>query len=588
MRTWRDPEEFVRETGFRDPEVDELILNRISRRSLLRYAALGAAGTGAAAFLAACGGGDTSDDKAAGQATISAQPRLQESAEPRRGGQLVVAQIAAHDDLDPHVTLTAVGHQVYFNLVNTLVYLDNNYNFVPGLAETWTIEDDAKAYTFKLRKDVKFHDGTPFNAQAMAFNFDRMVDPATKSRGAKSYLGTYSKAEALDEYTLRVSFKQPYPAFLMRATRAYLSPLSPTAVRAGGNDGVNRRPIATGPFKMAKDWLGPGTEIALERFEDYRWAPPIFKNKGPAWLDRITYREVTELTTRLAALESGELDVVHEPGEANIERLNKDTKWLVVQAQRNGSSQGHQLQIELPPTNELAVRQAMLYMVDRDSMLKAAYFGVHPPAYGPFSPALYGYDPAVEKMYPRDAKKAEQLLEDAGWKKGSDGIRTKGGQRLKLIDTYTNQPTSYPPLHEFLQAQMKAMGMEIELRVVEAGALLQLGPRREYHIATMGIRNNDPDVMRTIFHSENLGVRFIPGKDPKEDELLEKRAALPNGEERKQVYSQFQKYVMEQALCLPILAPKTTYAATAKIKNMPGIDSNGEYLWTFMDAFKEG
>ena len=121
MRTWRDPEEFVRETGFRDPEVDELILNRLSRRSLLRYAALGAAGTGAAAFLAACGGGDKSDDKAAGQATISAQPRQQESAEPRRGGQLVVAQIAAHDDLDPHVTLTAVGHQVYFNLVNTLV-----------------------------------------------------------------------------------------------------------------------------------------------------------------------------------------------------------------------------------------------------------------------------------------------------------------------------------------------------------------------------------------------------------------------------------------------------------------------------------
>ena len=135
---------------------------------------------------------------------------------------------------------------------------------------------------------------------------------------------------------------------------------------------------------------------------------------------------------------------------------------------------------------------------------------------------------------------------------------------------------------------MKQMGMEIELKVVDAGALLQLGPRREGHMFTMGIRNNDPDVMRTIFHSDQYTVRFISGKDPRVDELLEKGASLPNGEERKQVYSQFQKYVMEQAMVLPLLAPKTTYAATAKIKNMPGIDSNGEYLWTFMDAFKEG
>lgn len=587
MRTWRDPEQFVRETGYRDPEVDELILNRISRRNLLRLAGAGAAGAGMAAVLAACGSGDDKKGGGAGSAPISSQPRQQESTAPRRGGQLVVAQIAAHDDLDPHVTLTAVGHQVYFNLCNTLLYLDNNYNFVPGLAESWTIENDAKVFTFKLRKDVKFHDGTAFDAKAMAFNFDRMVDPDTKSRGAKSYLGTYDHVEAVDDSTLKVVFKQPYPAFLMRATRGYISPLSPTAVKAGGKDGVNRRPIATGPYKMAKDWLGPGTEIVLERNEDYRWAPPVFKNQGPAWLDRITYREITELTTRLSAFESGELDVIHEPGEANIERLNKDSRYLVVQAQRNGSSQGHHINFELPPSNELAVRQAILYMVDRDSMLKAAYFGVHPPAYGPFSPALYGYDPAVEKMYTRDPKKAEALLEDAGWKKGADGIRTKGGQRLKLVMTFSNQPTSYPPLNEFLQAQMKALGMEIELKVVDAQALLQLGPRHEYHLGTMGIRNNDPDVMRTIFHSDQYTVRFTSGKDKKVDELLEKGAALPNGEERKQVYAEFQKYVMDQAMILPLLAPKTTYAASAKIKNMPGIDSNGEYLWTFMDAFKE-
>lgn len=585
MRTWRDPEAFVRETGYRDPEVDQLILNRISRRALLRSTAVGG---GLAAFLAACGGDSGGGSSgSSGGAPIAAQPRQQEGTQPKRGGQVIVAQISPHDDIDPHVTLTASFHAVAFNLCNTLVYVDNDFNFLPGLAESWTIEDEAKTYLFKLRQDVKFHDGTPFNAQAMAFNYDRMVDPATKSRGAKSYLGTYDRAEAVDDYTLRVRFKEPYPAFLIRSTRGYLVPISPKAVQEGGNDGVNRRPIATGPYKMAKDWNGPGTEIELVRNEDYRWAPSLYKNQGPAWFDRITYREIRELTTRLSALESGELDVIHEPGEPNIERLNRDDRFLVVQDQRNGSSQGYHLNIEAGPASDIAVRKAMLYQVDRESMLKAAYFGVHPPAYGPFSPALYGYDPSVESMYPRDSKKAEQLLEDAGWKKGSDGIRAKGGQRLKLIDTFQNTPTQYPPLHEFLQAQMKPIGIEIELRVLDQQAVTVAGQRREGDMFALGIRNNDPDVMRTVYHSESYGVRFIPGKDPKVDQLLDRGAALPNGEERVQVYKEFQKYVMEQAYSLPILAPKTTYAATAKIKNMPGIDSNGEYLWAFMDAYKE-
>jgi peptide/nickel transport system substrate-binding protein len=587
MRTWKDPVAFIRETGYRDPEVEELAAARASRRQFLRIAGLGAGSAGMAALLAACGGGG-SEPSTGAQATIAAQPRQTQVTEGKRGGQVVMAQIARHDDIDPHVTITAVGYQLFANLCNTLIYVDNDYKFHPGLAESWTIEDDARQVTFKLRQGVKFHDGTPFTAQAMVFNFDRMVDPETKSRSARSLMGTYERSEAIDEHTVRVRFKEPYPAFLIRATRTYISPLSPTAIRAGGADGVNRRPVGTGPFKMARDWGGPGTELVLERNEDYRWAPPFFKNQGPPWLDRLIFREVLELTTRLSALESGELDLIHEPGEPNIERLNKDPKFLVVQAARNGSSQGVMINVEMAPTNELAVRQALLHFIDRDSMLRAAYFGVHPPAYGPMSPVMWGYDPAVEKMYPRDPRKAETLLEEAGWRKGPDGIRVKGGQRLKLINTFANQPTSYPPLHEFTQAQMKQLGVEIELKVVDSGALLQLAPRREGHLWPMGIRNNDPDVMRTIWHSENYRVRFIAGRDPKVDQLLEQGATAQFGsEERRRIYTEFQKYVMANAYCLPILAPRTTYAATAKLKNMPGIDSNGEYLWTFQDSFKE-
>ena len=348
-------------------------------------------------------------------------------AQPVAGGDFTFGYSSSFVDiLDPHVTSQSVSHFIMLNIFDPLVSLRADGQVFPGLAESWTSSPDGLVWTFKLKQGVKFHDGTPLNAEAVKFSFDRMVDPETKSRQAGVALrGFYDRSEVVDANTVRIVLKKPKASFLTVISQAFFAPVSPKAVKELGAE-FGRHPVGTGPFKFV-EWV-QNQHVKLVRNPDYNWGPS-YLHKGPANFATLTFRQIPDAGARLAALESGQVDAIDLPPTHQIMRLKADPRFQVKSAPQPGMPWGWPMNTKRAPTNDLKVRQAMIYALDREGLVRSVHQGVFKPAYGPLTPATFAYNPAVEKMYPYDPKKAEALLDEAGWKKGADGMRAKDGVR---------------------------------------------------------------------------------------------------------------------------------------------------------------
>ncbi|HEY4908549.1 MAG TPA: ABC transporter substrate-binding protein, partial [Methylomirabilota bacterium] len=240
----------------------------------------------------------------------------------KAGGRLVYAARQDIDTLDPHVTNRAATRKILIQFMDTLVVIDPKDGSVkPGLAEKWEVSPDGKAYTFHLRRNVKFHDGTPFDAAAMKFTFDRIQTPLGAPGVARSFIGPYEASEVVDPSTLRVKFKQPYAPFLRMAALSPLGPISPTAVQKLG-DQFSRKPVGTGPF-MVKEWITKD-QVVLVRNPAYQWAPALAEHQGPAYLDEIVWRFVLEAPTRTAVIQTGEVNVAEDLSYADVGGLEKN------------------------------------------------------------------------------------------------------------------------------------------------------------------------------------------------------------------------------------------------------------------------
>ena len=192
-------------------------------------------------------------------------------AQVKPGGKIMFAARQDIDTLDPHITNRAATRKILIQFTDTLTVINpKDGKVLPGLAESWEVARDGKSYTFKLRKNVKFHDGTPFDAAAVKFTFDRIQEPLGAPGVARAFLGPYDGADIVDASTVRVRLKQPYAPFLRMVGLSPLAPLSPTAVQKMGQD-FSRKPVGTGPF-MVKEWV-PKSHVTLVRNPDYAWPP---------------------------------------------------------------------------------------------------------------------------------------------------------------------------------------------------------------------------------------------------------------------------------------------------------------------------
>ena len=214
------------------------------------------------------------------------------------------------DTLDNTATTFSSVEIIVGHVFDTLVKQQPLGVYHSGLATDWTVSDDATEYTFNLRDDVTFHDGTAFNAEAVKYTFDRIVDPDTKSQMAFSFIGPYAESEVLSEYSIAVRFSSPNAAFLDGVSHPQLGPVSPAAVEALGADWGFSGIVGTGPF--AFDSYIPDSEVVMVKNADYNWGnEDVFGRSGPPEVDRLIFKILTDPGTRLAALESGEVDMIN-------------------------------------------------------------------------------------------------------------------------------------------------------------------------------------------------------------------------------------------------------------------------------------
>ncbi len=494
---------------------------------------------------------------------------------PPPGGRLVYGLTLAPSGIDPHINASSELGIPLTSVYDTLVYQDPaTGQFVPGLAESWTISDDGQVYTFKLRRDVRFHDGEPFNAQAVKTTLDRIVNPETKSQKAVFMLGPYDQAQVVDEYTIAIYLKEPFAPLLDSLSQVYTGIASPKALAQWGAD-YQMHQVGTGPFKFVE--YVPKDHLTLARNPDYTWGPKVFAHRGPAYLDEIVFKFYEDSATRALALEAGEVHVIGEMPPQDVERLANDRRFVLHAVPIPGQPLQFFLNTQRSPTDELRVRQALLYATDRAAIVKAIFRDRSPVAGGPLAAATLGFDPAVKSFYLYDLTKAQALLDEAGWKDtNGDGVRDKNGQPLR-IEAAVMGFGFVPEVAQLLEAQWRQAGIELATQVVPYGTMLQAGREGSVNMISFLISNSDPDGLRPFYYSQGA-QNWSKVADAQLDEWLLQAAASSKWDSRRQAYGLVQQRVMELALIVPIRDYVNLNMASAQVKGLR-YDARGWFPW---------
>jgi peptide/nickel transport system substrate-binding protein len=529
--------------------------------SLLILAALG---------LAACLPLPVPSAPSTGQAAPT--PR-RESGTPTPGGTLHYGLTLPVSGIDPHVNANSELGIALSSVYDTLVVQDRDGAFHPSLAQSWDISPDGRVYTFKLRQDVTFHDGAPFNADAVVRNLKRVADPATRSQKAIFLLGPFDHAEAVDNYTVRVVLREPYAPLLDGLSQVYLGMASPAALDQWGDE-YQLHQVGTGPFRFVE--YRDRQTLTLERNDSYRWAPSIRMHQGPAYLDHIEFRFYPDPATRLPALLAGQADVMGELPPKDAERLTQapegktgDATYALGPVAIPGQSVQFFLNTSLPPLDDLQVRKALLHVTDRSALVSAVFGHTSPVAFGPLSAVTRGADESLSDLYAYDPDKARMLLSEAGWRDtNGDGILDKDGKPLTLRGILMSWG-ELPAIGTILQAQWRKAGIDLQLEPLTYPAALEAGRAGTHHLLPFVISGTDPDLLSDFFHSRNLGgFNFAKVKDPELDAWLDEASREGDWTKREALYAKVQQRVMDQAWILPVRDQVNLNASSNRVQGL--------------------
>ncbi len=489
--------------------------------------------------------------------------------------RLVYGLTLAPSGIDPHVNRSSELGIPLTSVYDTLVYKDpETGEFVPGLAERWEVSDDGLVYTFYLRRGVKFHDGTPFDAEAVRFNLERITSPDLASQKARFMLGPYDHVEVVDEYTARIILGAPFAPLLDSLSQVYLGMASPTAVEKWDAD-YQLHQVGTGPFIFAE--YVPGDHLLLRRNPDYAWGPSVYRHKT-AQVDEIEFRFFTDPATRSPALETGEADVMGEIPPQDAVRLEASDGFRIEAVPIPGVSLMFFMNTTRPPLDDLRVRSALLCATDRRAIITTVFRDTSPVAYGPLAAITRGYDPAVEGYYCYDPTQAAALLDGAGWSDSDgDGIRDRDGQPLTL-DLYLMGWGYMPEVGQLLAAQWAEVGIQTNSQMLGGfPEAVQVVAEGRHHLIPFNLSGGDPDILRQFFHSQG-GSNWSKVSDPQLDSWLEEAARTTDWNERAALYSRVQLRVMEQALVIPIRDYVNLNGVSERVQGLR-FDAQGWFPW---------
>jgi peptide/nickel transport system substrate-binding protein len=340
-----------------------------------------------------------------------------------------------------------------------------------------------------------------------------------------------------------------------------------------------RHPVGTGPF-MFKEWV-PKDHVTLVKNPDYNWGSSFFKHTGPAYLDQVIYKIIPEPSVRTGTLKTGETQIIDEVDPLEYATLSKDPKFGIINKGQPGS--GWVLLLNTTSKGAIsdpAVRQAMEFAVDREGLNKSVFQGLNKVAWSPLMRPTFGYDASTEQIYKFDPDKAQQLLSDAGWQPGADGIRAKGGQKLEIGFPIISRPRDNA-MATSVQASLHDVGIDLKVDPLERAAAREAYNQNRYDVSFMWFSYGDPDVLRTIFHSENVGAfnraRYTV---PEVDKMLEEAAGLTDATKRADIYKQIQQRVLKDTAVVPLVDTVVYNAKRAEVQGEV-LDALASYVWIY-------
>src|SRR5262245_43935255 len=492
---------------------------------------------------------------------------LPRAAEAQTGGTLVLGLDQEPPTLDPHASPSAVTYQIIASVTECLLFKAPDGKLSPWLAHSWPTSKDGRSVTFKLRRQCSCHAGAPSNADAVKFNFDRIVDPKFKAGGSRAQLAGYAGSKVLDEFTVQVSFENPYAPFLTYAATGTLSMVSPKAVRESG-DLVHTRPVGSGPF-MIKEYVAKD-HTTMVRNPGYNRHAPWSERSGPPPLETVWWKFVPEAGARVTTLESGETQGIYNVPAQSLPRLEKNSAIRIEKAPWPGVPRIWLLNITKPPMDDVRVRRAINYAVDKDAFLATVYKGTALKAGAPLT-ALMLDDPAVKgAAIPFDAAKAKALLGEAGWQPGADGIRSKGGQRLEIVLNAIEYGGGPDPTAQIIQASLHEVGIDVKIKAQARPPWYEDNYRCATHGPVMFLRSTDPDGLFALFHSSLVGGNFNWScvKNPKLDALLEQGRRESDPAKRRAIYVSIEQLAIEDALTVPLVDELSVWAFRSGVQGV--------------------
>ena len=523
--------------------------------------------------LAACGG-DAADPETPDDPDAADDPGAAGDAD--LGDPLVVGQVAEPASLDPHQVTAVNDFRININLYDGLVrYEDDSLGVEPALATDWEISDDGLLYTFALRDDVSFHDGSPFDAEAVKFNFDRMLDEDHPDHDtgpfplANQFFGQVAEVRAVEDHVVEFELSQPFAPFLSNLAYPTGLLISPAAVEEHGED-VGRNPSGTGPYVFV-EWLG-NERVTLERNPDY-W-------DGPPGVSGVVFRPITESQTRVTELLSGGVDLIVEVPPDDVAPLRDDSD-LTVQEQAGPHVWFLILNLAEAPFDDVRMRQALNYAIDKQSLVDDVLQGTASVAAGPIAEAFgWAYNPDLER-YPYDPERARELIEEAGYGDGVDVtfFVTEGGSGM--LDPV--------PMGEAIQADLREVGIDAAIETYEWNSFLDevnAGIEGKADMAQMAWMTADPDTLpyltlRSNAWPEDGGFNSGYYANPEVDALLEAAQVETDQDERARRYHEMQEIVVEDAPWVFVASWKQNAAMSADIQ---GFEVHPSFLLRLHDV----
>jgi len=498
------------------------------------------------------------------------------SSAPVQGGSLTYAVDSEPVSWDIDVSQQDITGAIQRNVFDSLVYEDPQGNFHPWLASSWTVSKDLKTYTFHLRTNVKFTDGTPFNAAAVKANFDRIVNPATKSQYSASLLGPYLGTKVVDNDTVVVTFSKPFAPFLQAASTTYLGFYSPAAIKKYGSQLGSGGPddVGTGPFVFSS--YTKGQSAVFTRNPDYDWAPQGAAHQGPAYLSQLTVRFLTQDSVRVGALQSGQIQVARDIPPVDVKSIKAQSGLEISEKQDPGGVYSLVLNASKAPFNDPRVREAVQRGINVATDVNSVYFGAFQRAWSPLSPATADYDSALTGTWPYDPTLSNQLLDEAGWTtRNAAGYRTKDGKTLTLVwplmpEALVTQ--QHDILGEAIQADLKKIGIQVLRPRQDVGTFVTDLFGAKDDISDYSWARADPDVLRLYFNSTQTPAQggangtFI--KDADLDAWTVAGESTLDPAVRAKVYGEVQQRAVQLSLVVPLYVGSTIVGSSTKVHGL--------------------